>query len=167
MPTYDANGNLLINTNASTVAQSVSAPALTKGSQAATGFSTQDLKDSGRTQITLYVDSVSGITTEALATLNITKGDAAQSTATSYTVTAGKTFSSSVTHVECYGPIHDGLCLACAITDGGVKYCGHVPCFSSCRRGDARDGIFRKQRGSSDTGWLRDRRWKSGRHLTY
>jgi hypothetical protein len=66
-------------------------PTLTKGTQGATGFSTQDLKDSGRTQVTLYVDSISGITTEALATLNITKGAVAQATATSYTVTAGKT----------------------------------------------------------------------------
>jgi hypothetical protein len=62
-----------------------------KGTQGAQGLAVQELKDAGRTQVTLYVDSISGITTEALATLNITKGNVAQATATSYTVTAGKT----------------------------------------------------------------------------
>ena len=69
----------------------VNGPTLTKGTQGSVGFSVQDLKDAGRTQITLYVDSLSGITTEALATLNITKGLVAQTAATSYTVTSGKT----------------------------------------------------------------------------
>jgi hypothetical protein len=62
-----------------------------KGTQGTTANPTQDLKDAGRTQVTLYVDAIAGITTEALATLSITKGGAAQTAATSYTVTAGKT----------------------------------------------------------------------------
>src|SRR6185437_1561099 len=67
-------------------------PTLTKGTQGSTGFSVQDLKDAGRNPITLWVDVIAGITTEALATMNITKGLVAQSAATSYTVSAGKTF---------------------------------------------------------------------------
>jgi hypothetical protein len=69
----------------------VALPTLTKGTQGSTGMSVQELKDGGRTQVTLYVDSITTLTTEALATLNITKGVVVQSTATSYTVTAGKT----------------------------------------------------------------------------
>jgi hypothetical protein len=65
-------------------------PTLTKGTQGSTGFSVQELKDAGRTPVILYVDSLTGITTEALATLNINKGGTTSS-ATSYTVTAGKT----------------------------------------------------------------------------
>src|ERR1019366_4938077 len=65
-------------------------PPVAKGTQGTTANPTQDLKDAGRTQVTLYVDAIAGITTEALATLSITKGGAAQTAATSYTVTAGK-----------------------------------------------------------------------------
>jgi hypothetical protein len=60
-----------------------------KGTQAARAMGVQDLKDSGRTPVVLYLDSIAGVTTEALATMNINKGGAT-STATSYTVTAGK-----------------------------------------------------------------------------
>lgn len=66
-------------------------PTLTKGTQGSTGFSVQELKDAGRTQVTLWVDAIAGVATETLATMNITKGGVAQSTATSYTVTTGKT----------------------------------------------------------------------------
>jgi hypothetical protein len=61
-----------------------------KGTQAARALGVQDLKDSGRTPIVLYLDSIAGVTTEALATMNINKGGTT-STATEYTVTAGKT----------------------------------------------------------------------------
>ena len=43
-----------------------------------------------RTPITIYLDAVAGITTEALATMNINKAGTV-TTGTSYTVTAGKT----------------------------------------------------------------------------
>ena len=63
----------------------------TKGLQGANAITIQSILDSGRTPVTLYVDSVSGITTEALATLSINKGGTV-TTGTSYTVTAGKIF---------------------------------------------------------------------------
>lgn len=65
--------------------------AITKGTQGATGFTTQDLKDAGRVQVTLFAFGLTGTTTEALTTMSITKGVVAQTAATSYTVTAGKT----------------------------------------------------------------------------
>lgn len=62
----------------------------TKGVQGSTAVPTLDLKDSGRTSITFYIDRIAGITTEALATMNINKGGTV-TTGTSYTVSTGKT----------------------------------------------------------------------------
>jgi len=75
-------------------------PTLTKGTQGSTGYAVQDLKDSGRTSILLFLDAVAGITTEALATMQINKGGVAQTAATSYTVTAGKTLRISGMHTS-------------------------------------------------------------------
>jgi hypothetical protein len=61
-----------------------------KGTQAGRALGVQELKDAGRTPVVLYLDSIAGVTTEALATMNINKGGTT-STATEYTVTAGKT----------------------------------------------------------------------------
>lgn len=61
-----------------------------KGTQGASATPTQDLKDSGRTSLTFYLDDLTGSSSEVLATMGITKGGAAQTAATSYTVTAGK-----------------------------------------------------------------------------
>jgi hypothetical protein len=97
--TVDANGNITI-TLTSALGNGVSGVfqfdlAYNSGASIsaspAQAMAVREVKDSGRTQVTLYVDSISAITTEALATLNITKGNVAQATATSYTVTAGKT----------------------------------------------------------------------------
>jgi len=63
-----------------------------KGSQAAYGLGVQELKDAGRTPITLYANSVTGVTSEALLTITQVKGGTAQTAATNYTVTSGKTF---------------------------------------------------------------------------
>lgn len=64
-----------------------------KGVQGATGQSTQDLKDAGRTAISFYANNIaSGATTvETLITLTQSKGTGATSSAASYTVTSGKT----------------------------------------------------------------------------
>jgi hypothetical protein len=62
-----------------------------KGTQGARGLAVQELKDSGRTYITFTLDAIAGVTTEALATMNINNGGTV-TTATHYTVTAGKTF---------------------------------------------------------------------------
>lgn len=72
-----------------------------KGTQADNALGVQALIDAGRTQVTLWVDSISGITTEALATLNITKGLVAQTAATAYTVSAGKTFRVQSMRLSC------------------------------------------------------------------
>jgi len=64
--------------------------------------SVQNLKDSGRTQVTLFADNITGVTTEALATMSITKGVVAQTAATSYTVTSGKTFRVQAIFVEAH-----------------------------------------------------------------
>jgi hypothetical protein len=48
------------------------------------------LRDISRTPLTFWVDDVAGISTEALATMNITKAGLSQAASTSYIVTAGK-----------------------------------------------------------------------------
>lgn len=68
----------------------VTQQAITKGTQGSTGVTTQDLKDSGRTYVCLSLDRVTGVTTEALATMSINRGGTV-TTAASYTVTTGKT----------------------------------------------------------------------------
>lgn len=69
----------------------VTGPTLTKGTQGTTGHTTQDLKDAGRTAVILSATAVTSVTTVALFTLNIWQAGAVTS-ATSYTVPAGKTF---------------------------------------------------------------------------
>lgn len=61
-----------------------------KGTQPANFLPTQDAKDSGRTYVTFTIDSIAGVTTEALASFTNNKGGTTGS-GTSYTVTAGKT----------------------------------------------------------------------------
>jgi hypothetical protein len=72
-----------------------------KGTQADNAIGVQELKDSGRTQVTLWADSLTGITTEALATLQITKGLVTQTAATAYTITSGKTFRIQSVRLSC------------------------------------------------------------------
>ncbi len=62
-----------------------------KGTQGARGLAVQELKDAGRVYVTFVLDAIAGVTTEALTSMAINKGGTASS-ATSYTVTAGKTF---------------------------------------------------------------------------
>jgi hypothetical protein len=67
--------------------------AITKGTQGATGFTVQDLKDAGRSPVTITGYQVAGtITTETLTSLIKQTGGTAAGAATSFTVTAGKTF---------------------------------------------------------------------------
>lgn len=84
--TADVNGNL--NVNISDVGGNA---ATAKGVQPVAAIPTQDLKDSGRTSITLYADRVAGVAAEALMTLSINKAGTV-TTGASYTVTNGKIF---------------------------------------------------------------------------
>lgn len=73
---------------------SVTPPTLTKGTQGATGFSTQDLKDSGRNQ-TNYFHAAPIITTTGEVMQSLTgykSGAAVGATVTPAVVTAGKTY---------------------------------------------------------------------------
>ena len=63
---------------------------LTKGTQGATGVSTQDLKDSGRVAISFTAEFSPIAVAEAMLSLSISKDGATPSTATSYAITAGK-----------------------------------------------------------------------------
>lgn len=76
----------------------VAVAATAKGTQGTNFVPTQDAIDTGRTAVVLYLDAATGITVEALGTMGITKGGVAQTAATSYTVTAGKTFRISGLH---------------------------------------------------------------------
>jgi len=72
----------------------VTPPTLTKGTQGSTGFSTQDLKDSGRTAVIFYATGVASGTTGSETAISLTKssGTGATSSATSFVVTSGKRF---------------------------------------------------------------------------
>jgi hypothetical protein len=78
---------------------SITPPTLTKGTQGATGFSVQDLKDAGRTTtIFRAVAAAAGTTTtETAITLTKSAGTAATSTGTSFVVTSGKRY--RITHL--------------------------------------------------------------------
>ena len=67
---------------------------ITKGTQGAVGFTTQDLKDAGRTAVRYYaVAAAAGTTTtETAITLTRSSGTSATTTGTSFTPTSGKTF---------------------------------------------------------------------------
>jgi hypothetical protein len=69
----------------------VTPPTLTKGTQGSTGFSTQNLKDAGRTYITFTADAVAGVVAETLLTFTVNKQGTATASQTNYTVTSGKT----------------------------------------------------------------------------
>lgn len=71
-------------------AAGTSSPFTLKNAQPGGYMPTQDAKDSGRTYMTFYIDAIAGVTTEALVTMNINTAGTV-TTATSYTVPAGKT----------------------------------------------------------------------------
>lgn len=67
-------------------------PALAKGTQGATGFSVQQLKDAGRAIVNAAtaIAGVTAVTTEALLALNVSRDGAATSSVTTIAVTSGK-----------------------------------------------------------------------------
>lgn len=80
----------------------VSAPTLTKGTQAANGWSVQNLKDAGRSQIMLSWEEMAGTAAAESSLTNFTLGSkaaAALTAATNYAVTAGKTLRIQEVHI--------------------------------------------------------------------
>jgi hypothetical protein len=75
-------------------------PTLTKGTQGSAGYSTQDLKDAGRTHLTFSaIAAAAGSTgTETAITLTKSSGTSATSTGASFVVTSGKRF--RITHLS-------------------------------------------------------------------
>lgn len=67
-------------------------PTLTKGTQGATGYSTQDLKDAGRVifSAATVIAGVTAVTAEALLSMVATRDGVAAAGATTFAVTAGK-----------------------------------------------------------------------------
>ncbi len=70
----------------------VNGPTITKGTQGSTGFTTQDLKDAGRTSVMLTASVASTATAETLITLTKSAGLAATTTCSSCSITTGKKF---------------------------------------------------------------------------
>lgn len=66
-------------------------PTLTKGTQGATGFSTQDLKDAGRQYLAFTAVGIAGVVAEALVSFTQNKQGTTTAGVTSYTITSGKT----------------------------------------------------------------------------
>jgi hypothetical protein len=89
-----AAAQTIATTNTGTFAVQAAAPSITKGTQGSNGYTTQNLKDAGRTSIILYATAVaSGLTTvETAITLTKSAGTSATSSAVSFVITNGKTF---------------------------------------------------------------------------
>jgi hypothetical protein len=84
----------------------VTPPTLTKGTQGATGFSVQDLRDAGRTTANYYTNgaAAAGATsTETAITLTESLGTSSTSTGTSFTPPSGKTFRITAITLRCTG----------------------------------------------------------------
>ena len=79
-------------------AVAVTPPTLTKGTQGATGFSVQNLKDAGRVNIMWTAEFLATAATEALLTLTESRDGAATTTFTSKVVTNGKRL--RITHIS-------------------------------------------------------------------
>ena len=62
-----------------------------KGTQGARALATQDIKDSGRSYLTLTATAAAGVTTEALFSFSQNKGGTVTAGVSSYTITSGKT----------------------------------------------------------------------------
>lgn len=93
IPLASGGGSVVVSQGtAANLNATVTPPTLTKGTQGSTGFSTQDLKDAGRTYVVLYAQLITGVTTEALATFTKNVGGTATTAQTAYTITSGKTF---------------------------------------------------------------------------
>lgn len=70
----------------------VTPPAITKGTQGATGFTTQPLRDAGRVRFSAatVIAGVTAVTTEALLTMTPVRDAVAGSAATTFAVTSNK-----------------------------------------------------------------------------
>jgi len=66
-------------------------PTITKGTQGATGLTVQNLKDAGRTLVTLTADAVTPAAADTLVTVAKLVGDTVTAGVTTYQVTSGKT----------------------------------------------------------------------------
>lgn len=84
-----AAGQTTAVTNAGTFPVQATAPTLTKATQGANGYSTQDLKDAGRTSI-VFTATFTVVSGSSVAVTQQSKAGVVTSS-TSYTVTAGKT----------------------------------------------------------------------------
>ena len=77
-------------TNAGTFAVQATPIALTKGTQGATGFTTQDLKDSGRVAVSFTAEFSPIAVAEAMLSLSVSRDGATPTATTSYVIPAGK-----------------------------------------------------------------------------
>jgi hypothetical protein len=77
----------------------VSSP-LTKGTQGANGFTIQELKDAGRTAVTITADAVTPAASDTLVTVAKLVGDTATAGVTTYQVTSGKTLRIQNVHIS-------------------------------------------------------------------
>lgn len=91
-PTTPVTGTFFQATQPVSGTVTVTPPTLTKATQGATGFSTQDLKDAGRNYVILYAQLLTGVTTEALATFTKNVAGTTTTGQTAYTISSGKTF---------------------------------------------------------------------------
>jgi hypothetical protein len=92
VPVTDNAGSLTVDQATPANLQVTATPiALTKGSQGATGFTVQNLKDAGRTYVTLTAIAAAGVTSEALLSFSQNKQGAVTGSVTSYVIPSGKT----------------------------------------------------------------------------
>lgn len=84
------NGKVTACNTGAVVVSAITPPTLTKATQGATGFSTQDLKDAGRVLKTYTASALTAVTSEALITLTPYADLSAGGGATTFAVTSGK-----------------------------------------------------------------------------
>jgi hypothetical protein len=68
-----------------------STPATTKGTQSTNAIATQDMKDSGRSYLTLTSQALAGVTSETIISFSQNKAGTVTASVSSYTITSGKT----------------------------------------------------------------------------
>jgi hypothetical protein len=93
MPSTPVTGTFWQATQPVSGTVTITPPTLTKGTQGATGISTQDLKDAGRTQFSAatVIGGVTCVTTEAMLSMVPVRAGVASGAATTIAVTSGKT----------------------------------------------------------------------------
>jgi hypothetical protein len=91
VPTVGQSNGSFLHTTLDDAAGGNAVNSVVKGTQAARALGVQNLKDSGRTSVTLSAQGAAGVIAEAMLSMGQNKGGTVTAGVTSYTITSGKT----------------------------------------------------------------------------